>query len=331
MTKPQAKERESTPDLLQDVAPKAAPAKPLATVKPKTQVTNLPAKAEARPNLLAAIVAAASDPQCQPEKMHALLDVRNRLMREMAEVGYRRAYRDAKRHMPRISKDGKIDEGTTRSGRQGKKALYPTYENINKVISKILDDAGLDLSLHAEPKPVGEGVLVRATLSYVATTEYGEIVYAESSLVPMPPDPTGSKNAAQAMSSALAFAKRNAVILVLNLISDAPEDRDLDGATVEKKDLRPAAGAAAADRNAKVRTEDPPEPGAKITGIQAKELLKAIDECGVEATVFMSKYEITAVHDMPAGKFDEAIQNCRDFGKRTAEAKRRRAAGGDRG
>jgi hypothetical protein len=276
------------------------PAQPK-TTKPKGTAV---AKAEpGRPNLLAAIVAAASDPGCQPEKMHALLDVRNRLMREMAEVGYRRAYRAAKLAMPTIDKDGKIDEGTTRSGRQGKKALYATYENINKVIGPTLDKNGLDLSLHAEPKPEGDGVLMRATLSYIAVTEYGEMVYAESSVVPMPPDPTGSKNPAQAMSSALAYAKRNAVILVLNLISHAPEDHDRDGRGAPKNKTQEA-------------VEEKKPAAAQVVVItekQAMDLREKIEDCGVPMKTFCAHYGIDKIADLPAADYDQAVIDCDDY------------------
>jgi hypothetical protein len=301
MTRAQTKEREPAPDLLKDVVAPAPTAKPPAKTKARAEVTNLPAKTEP-PNLLAAIVASASDPQ----KLHGLLDVRHRIMNEMAEVGYRRAYREAQARMPRIDKDGKIDEGTTRSGRQGKKARYATYENLNQVISPVLKDVGLDLSLHSEPKATGEGITMRATLSYIATTQYGELVYAESNVVPMAPEISGNKNTGQAISSALSYAKRLAVILVLNIVSYAPEDRDRDGEAVEKRDLRPTAGAAAATQAESASLE----PGAKISAMQLDRLAKAIGACGVGVEKFCTHYEIEKVADLPAARFDEAIDAC---------------------
>ncbi len=219
----------------------ARPPTPKSQTAPKPGTAVEKVRPMPRTDLLAAVVRASSDPNCSAEKMHSLLDARDRLMRQQAEVGFRKAYRAVKLAMPRIDKDGKIDEGTTRSGRQGKKARYASYENLNEIIEPVIRDNGLDLSLHSEPKPGSEGVMMRATLSYIANTDYGETVYSESSLVPMPPDPTGSKNGAQAMSSALAYAKRNAVIIVLNIVSYAPEDRDLDG-----HDPKPKRGTAAA-------------------------------------------------------------------------------------
>lgn len=309
MTKARVKEREATPDLLGAVAPQPE-AKPVVAMekparqKKATKTEVVPFQPKERPNLLAAIVAGAADPNCQPEKMHALLDVRGRLMCEQAEVGYRRAYRAAKSQMPKITKDGKLDEGTTRSGRQGKKTMWATYENINKVIGPILDAHGLDLSLHAEPKPGGDGVLMRATLSFVAETEYGEIVYAESSVVPMPPDPTGSKNAAQAVSSALSYAKRNAVVLVLNLISHAPEDRDLDG-------RRP-------DKVADAQDEKPKA----ITKQQLAEITKAIEEAGATIEMVCTKYEVQKLDDLTQPNFDAAMMALRNW---AAEKKRQQA------
>jgi hypothetical protein len=226
----------------------------------------------------------------------------------MAEVGYRRAYREAKAKMPRINKDGKIDEGITKSGRQGKKTRYATYENLNEIITPVLKEVGLDLSLHAEPKTVGEGITMRATLSYIATTEYGELVYAESSIVPMGPEASGNKNTGQAISSALSYAKRVAVILVLNIVSYAPEDRDLDGQSTEKRNLRPTAGAAA-----ETTEQQPDKSDDKISKAQLGELAHAIGACGVGVERFCTHYGVEKVADLPIARFQEAMDACARF------------------
>lgn len=280
---------------------KTAARKPAPTVQRVAPAARSLAVVEAAPkNLLVSVMTAITNPDVDPAKMQALLDVRARLMRELAEVGYRLAYREARRRMPRIDKDGKLDEGTTRSGRAGKKARFATYENINTVIAPILDEAGLDLSLHAEPKPDGEGILMRATLSYIADTEYGKTVYSESSVVPMPPEP-GQKNAAQAISSALAYAKRNAVVLVLNIVSHAPEDRDRDGHDPKVVD----------------KNEGP----ATISTEQITALGKAIIDCGVGLERFCAKYKIETVSELPASSFDAAMSACKNYKPKAGDGK----------
>lgn len=269
--------------------PKTAPKKP-ATTKPKGEVAKveqLPA-----PDLLRALVAAATDPNCQPEKMHALLDARERIMLEQAKVGYRRAYREVKAKLPVIDKDGRIDEGTTRSGRQGKKARFATFENLMTVVEPKLRDAGLDLSLQSEPRPGADGILMRATLSYIAQTQYGEIVYGESSVVPMPPDPTGSKNPAQAVSSALAYAKRNAIVLVLAIVSKDPKDRDVDGNDPEKA-KPPADHKVGADAIAKLDA--------------------AIKDCGVPLDTVLKKFRIKCLEDLKETDLNDAIEACAKY------------------
>jgi hypothetical protein len=273
----------------------ATTAKPTKRGKGKGEVVKFEPK---HVNLLGAIMSAAADPACQPDKIHALLDVRERLMREQAMVGYRKAYRAAKDEMPVIDKDGRIDEGQTRSGRQGKKTRFATYENLQKLIEPVLAKCGLDLSLQSEPKPSGDGILMRATLSFIATTEYGEFVYSESTVVPMPPDPTGSKNAAQAVSSALSYAKRNAVILVLNIKTQAPPDRDLDGNDPKKVEQAEAKMASA---------------NATLGAADVKKLAAAIEDCGVSVDMVLSKYEIPKLEDMRAADLPSALAACAGF------------------
>ena len=118
-------------------------------------------------------------------------------------------------------------------------------------------------------------------------------------------------NAQQSVGAAISYAKRYGAIAILNIETEAPQDRDNDAAT-DKKRIRPSAGASAAPAEA----NNPLEPDAKINGSQAKELLKVIEDCGIEGTRFMEKYKITAAHELPVRFFDEAIRSCKDYAAR---------------
>ena len=254
------------------------------------------------PSLLVAIMSAAADPEVQPEKMNVLNDLRVRLMKEEAEVGYWLAYREISKKLPIINKDNKI-EITPREGarsRAKQETPYAGFENIMRVIKPLLEECKLDLSLHSEPAPGGIGIQIRATLTYVAVTQYGGCIHQEFSLVPMPPDPTGSKNAAQAISSALAYAKRNAIILVLNIVSSAKIDQDLDGHNP--------------DNVAKVAKVGDARP--LISPQQADEALKKINDCEIPSGTVQKKFKsigIEKIHDMPLDQYQLFLQACDNY------------------
>lgn len=287
------------------------PLKPTKPLKKINEIVSAEPKPPAAPDLLAAIISAAADPTCQPEKVHVLLDARKRIMMEEAEVGFHRAYRELKAKLPRIDKDGNLDEGTTKSGRAGKKARYATYENLSEKIAPILRDVGLDLTLQSEPAPGGIGINMKATLTYIASTRYGDVVFSKSSDVPMPPDPTGSKNPAQAISSALSYAKRLAVILVCDINTRAPEDRDRDGNAPRARRQAPEPSSPANE------LEDISD--GKINSDQIIKLRETIEACGLTVEKFCATYKLASLADVMAHNFERAIAACQNYRKRAQE------------
>ncbi len=296
MTKAKAKEQPALFEQQPQVQPKdsAAPmtrakvnnAKPAPKAAEKPTGTAL-AKHEPRPtNLMVVFANAAADPKCDTQKMRELKDLMAELKREEAEVAFTEAYIEMRAEMPTINKDGMIDHG---SGKQ--KTRYSSYENIMDVAQPILTRHKFMMTALAEPKPDGVGVRIHGTLTRVHETQYGKTVHKIETLIDVPPEESGSKNKAQGVGSSLSYSKRYAAIGLLGIISRAPQDRDRDGNAPKKE----------------------PEQPTKINGSQQKELLKEIDACGIEPTRFMEKYEINAVHELPAKQFDEAVQSCRNY------------------
>lgn len=256
---------------------------------PKTAVTKIerfPPSASPT-NMLAIIADAAANPKVDVEKMRALLQMQREIMTEEARIAFTEAR--VVMRLPSIDRDGRIDEGITKSGRQGKKTLYATFENINRVTEPILKENGFNLWF--EPDVGADGkIIMRGHLDHVRG-------HGKSCAISLPLE-TQNKNALQGIGSSISYGKRYAAIALLNIVSHALEDRDVDGADPKK----------VAEQEAEATT---------INGSQAKELLKAIDECGVAGPIFLQKYKVNAVHELPASMFAEAIKACRDYGART--------------
>ena len=260
-------------------------------------------------NLLVTVMTAIVDPQCDPAKMQALLDVRERLMKEEAHVQFISAYIDLRADLPSINKDGKIvAEGISKkSGRAYSQTTpYATFENINRITAPILARHRFALLLLPDVGKDGIGILMRGQLAFVCETPYGRIVHAEHCAIAAPLETGGSKNNVQGIGSSISYAKRYASVTLMNLVSHAPEDRDIDGN--DPKAVEKAQAAVP-----------------KIDAKQIKQLTAAIDDCGVGAEMFCKKYEIDAIADLPPKLFSEAISSCKRF-KATKEAKRKEEA-----
>jgi ERF superfamily protein len=212
MTKPKPAE----PALFVDGVPEEPSA-------PKTKRKHEVAKVEHLPppppaNMLAIIASAAANPAVDVSKMRELLTMQREIMAEEARIAFTNAF--ITMQLPSISRDGKIDEGITRSGRQGKKTRYATFENINAVIEPILKHNGF--ALWFEPAiGANDRIIMRGHLDHIR----GHGKTCEISL----PLETQNKNALQGAGSSISYGKRYAAIALLNIVSHAPEDQDTDG------------------------------------------------------------------------------------------------------
>lgn len=249
------------------------------------------------PSLLASLMKAISDPRANPEKVHTLLDARKRVMMEQAEVEYMVAYIKMQSLLPRITRDGKLDQGETRTGRRGVSARYATFENINDAVRPILVEHKFGLFLLPDAAPVGQsGIIIRGKLVYVCTTDYGEVVFQQECAIPVPAEVSGGKNAAQGAGSSISYGKRYATIALLNIVSYAPEDRDDDSR---------AAGQATRQK--------PPKEIDALTDKQVADLKKAIEECGATEEMFCHRFQIDKIAVLPPNQLGEANTACRAF------------------
>lgn len=235
-------------------------------------------KFEPPKSVLRIIAEAAANPAIDVAKMQALIEIQRDTE---AKEQFHAAMLAVDAELPVINKDGKIEM------RGGKAIRFASFENLNRIIKPILRAHGLRLTFQPDAHPSGQGLVVHCHLT--------KGLYRESCTVPVPTGAASpAMNAQQAVGNAISYAKRYGAIALLNLETEAKEDRDTDGAVAAEKET--------------------------IDGSQAKELLKAIDDCGITAAQFIKKYKVTAVQLLPLRLFDEAIKACRDYKARAQAA-----------
>jgi hypothetical protein len=293
------KARDAAPDLLGDVAtapPKTASATPAnkPAKEPKQHVVtvaadkNLPAPTA--DNLLSSLLSAIVDPRVDVEKVKGLTAVRKELMNEQAHVSFVEAYIAMKESLPIIRRDGKLDQGTTKSGKQGVASRFATYENIMDSVAPKLREHGFSMIVLPDAGPDGTGIVVRGTLSFVAQTQYGKHVHSERCGFPVPNDNTGGKSPPQGVGSAVKYGMRYAAIALLGIVSHAPEDAD--------------------NHDGKKQTRKPAD-GEQISAAEIDKLRKAIEFCGATEEEFCTFYKLEKIDDLPAKMLPEAMDACR--------------------
>lgn len=246
-------------------------------------VAQLPAlREDVRPQtFLALIASAAADPRVDPAKMSALVAIHKEIKADAAREAFTQAYIELQHELPSITATGRIViEG--KSGKRGQNTPYATFNEINRVTKPILKQHGF--ALRFEPDVGADGkIVMRGTLEHIGG-------HSASCAMSLPLETSGSKNNVQGVGSSISYGKRYCAIALLNIVSHAPEDADLDG-----------------NEPSKVVDEKP------ITAPQLAELTERIQDSGAALENVLASFEIDALKDLPAHRFNEAIQRCANF------------------
>lgn len=265
------------------MARNATATKPVvAPPKQATELAVIPSKA----SVLAIISNAASSPDCNPEKMRTLLDMFNEVKADEARREFTQAKIALQRVLPTIDKDGKIVV-EPKPNKRGYSTPFASFENIMATCKPLLLEHGFDLWFAPD---IGEGnrLIMRGHLDHLCG-------HSKTCAIPMPLENGGGKNDAQGVGSSITYAKRYATIALLNIVSRAKQDVDIDGNNPE--DVAPPA---------------------KLSPDQVKKLAAAIEFCGVGVPKFCSHYGIDKVENLSVDRFDEALKACKDFKEKAA-------------
>lgn len=267
----------------------------------KLAPTNLPVPVGPEPtNFLAVIARAASDPRCDTAKMQALLDMQKQIEDRESTKAFTRDFIALQKVLPVINRDGKIEireknaaTGSREGGRIQQATPYATYPNIMRICKPLLDAHGFTLASWIEPEPGGARIMVVSQLDHIEH-------HHRTSRFPLPAETSGSKNNVQGWGSSQQYGMRYNAIALLNIVSEAPQDRDHDG---HEGNFKSAKGGGFAE----VPAEQP-----KITTAQRDKIADLMIAAKIKESQFCTKYGISQIGFLPADLFDAAVKAIAD-------------------
>lgn len=281
------------------VPPPAAPPAAKKKAKGTAVAVHQPQAPAQQKTVLQIIADVAANPNANPATMRELLDMQKEIMADQAKRDFSAAFIALQIDLAKVSirQDGKIvvrakDARGERTGAVQQSTPYATFNNIMRTIKPLLFKHGFNLSFSTEP--MGERILVRGLLE-----GYG---HERTTAFPLPAETSGSKNNVQGWGSSMSYGKRYCTIALLNIVSEAPEDRDTDGEP-NRESLKVAKGGGfveVPDREV-------------VSQAQLDKIVENIEWCGVSRAAFCKHYGITKVENLPADLFDAALKDCKDF------------------
>lgn len=150
-------------------------------------------------------------------------------------------------------------------------STFAKWPDINDAIRPVLAKHGFALSFRTGRD---DGAV---TVTGILSHREG---HSEETTMVLPIDGSGSKNAVQAVGSSTAYGKRYAAAALLNLTSRATEDHDDDGQNTEER----------------------------ISEAQQIYIQDLAEEVKASTSKFLAYLKIDHLEDLPARRFDEAVQ-----------------------
>lgn len=154
--------------------------------------------------LLAVIHRAATDPNCDIDKMERLMAMHERAQAKQAEAAFNADLAEMQDELPSIGERGNA------AGRY----TFALWEDINAAIKPVLKKWGFALSFRTD---FTDGIAVTGVLTHKAG-------HKEETTIKLPADPSGNKNAVQAVASSVSYGKRYTSGALLNLTSHGEDD-----------------------------------------------------------------------------------------------------------
>lgn len=268
------------PDLL---APAAEVIPPARKATKKTEVATVaPRSAPAPTNLLAIIASAAADPRVDVQKMKELLAIQREIEQAQQSAEFNRAFLAAQEEMPRIVKD----RANTHT-----KSSYATLEKVSTEIDHIARKHGFAGSFGTADSPLPNHYRIICDLSHTGghTRRYFIDLESDSSGA----KGTSNKTPVQGVGSTMSYGRRYLKVMMFDLTIVG---EDTDGNK---------------QRGGKTTGADDRE--ALISRPQFAELAVEIETCGVGVKKFCEKFGIEKVPDLPASKYEDSLQACRNF------------------
>lgn len=230
--------------------------------------------------LLQVIQSAAANPEVDIDKMERLYAMYERIKSKEAEAAFNSAMSAAQGEMGRVSADATNPQTRSR---------YASYGHLDAALRPIYTRHGFALSFDTETA-VAEVLRVKCRVTHSAG-------FSREHAIDMPADGKGAKGGdvmtkTHATGAAASYGMRYLLKLIFNVAIGETDD----------------------DGNGKPQAET------ISRETQLTPLLEAIAKAGMTAEKFCNGYGIGAVVDLPAAKFDRAMQLLADRAKKRGEA-----------
>lgn len=173
-------------------------------------------------NMLALVARLAQDPTVDADKMERILMMQERLEVRQAKAAYTAAMVAMKAEgLPVIDRKGRIEvrEKTASGKRDGdltQSTAFAKWEDIDEAITPILTRHGFVLTFKTGTAPDG-----KVTVTGILSHEQG---HSEETMITLPHDSSGSKNAVQAVGSTFSYGKRYTATALLNIRTKGEDD-----------------------------------------------------------------------------------------------------------
>ena len=232
---------------------------------------------QTNPNTIMEVISrAAADPNTDVDKLERLLQMYERISDRDAKAAYAAALSEMQPKLPVINERGKIstDKGKTTQSR------YALWEDINEAIGPVLAEHGFGLSFRT-----GQTAEGKITVTGILSHRGG---HQEETLIILPHDSSGNKNAVQAVGSSTSYGKRYTAMALLNITSRGEDDDGQKGG----------------------------DPGT-ITEDQQGEVQALMEDVGADRERFLAYIKAPSIAGILAKDFDKVMK--------TLEAKRGKA------
>lgn len=168
--------------------------------------------------LLSVIADAASNPDCDVEKMRALLEMRRELERDEAKRVYAEAMNRVQERIKPISADASNSQT---------KSKYASYFALDKALRPIYTTFGFSLNFNTDDCPLPEHVRVTCDVSHNGG-------HSHRHQIDMPADGKGAKGGdvmtkTHAMGSAVTYGKRYLLGMIFNIAIGTDDDGNAAG------------------------------------------------------------------------------------------------------
>lgn len=158
--------------------------------------------------MLSVIQRAASDPNCDIDKMERLMQMHERMQARQAEASFATDLAAMQTELPSVGERGQAKvNGQVRY-------TFALWEDLNAAIKPVLSRFGFALSFRTD---FANGIEVTGVLSHRGG-------HSERTSIRLPADHSGSKNDVQAVASSVSYGKRYTAGALLNLTSHGEDD-----------------------------------------------------------------------------------------------------------